>query len=926
MRTSKLMTLSVLVAAGIGLTACSGSTGPQGPNGPTGATGASGAPGATGATGATGTPGEPGAPGATGPTGATGATGPMGPPGVGVVDYLTMTDAEKTSANFTLAVVGTPTLPADGRPVVNLRVTDRTGTGVKGFGPAVAAATTSGIGWRFAQLQLIPAVRGTNSYWWSHMAASTAVTASTETALAANMTDNGDGTYAYRFAKVINPSTSGVAYDAAANQRLVILLAYTQPTADPAAERNVFAPMSLTMDWIPSTGAVTTGANEKVNPDACFDCHGSFRAAALQNTTNVEGVFHGGQRFLYTSCVACHNKQQGNNKTNVTLAADGTWTGTLSMVSDNPFVNIPTFVHGIHMGEELFGMGGKDASGNPYQHGLTGGLYTAFPMPYEVTYPQTITNCGKCHNTVAKAANWNTEPTRMACGGCHNKTSFAATAPTGLVPHFGGPYADDQTCKICHTPTLVQGYHEPTTPPNPAASFTAGGALGRLNAAWVAAAGTVPAGADIIRYVIKSVDVAADGGGVLRPSITFQFTRNGTPVVFNTYSSPATIQMMNDFVGSTSVYWAFAAAEDGIASPADWNTSTNCYIRDAWRGLTGASTPNTACTWTVGTGANAGYYTITRTNVNLNNAKLVTGGVGYSYSLSAANQQQPITQTNLAAYPYTALSTGSPNGTGGLIVPVPDVWKVATAFTARRTIVETARCNDCHGFLGVAPMFHVGQRNDAPTCVFCHNANGVNSGWSYNIKDAVHSIHAAGMRNTDFTWEATAGATYWAVTYPGKAYNCEACHLPGMYDYSASTYLGNSSANSVVPSMLWSTVATGTYASVGTGFSPYVQAGVNYGTGWSFSATLGTSVNATGETLVVSPITAACSACHDSATSIAHMQKNGGVFYGTRNSVRSVTQEECLICHGPNKGAEIKAVHSKPGPSMIVPRDPYVIP
>ena len=47
MRTSKLMTLSVLVAAGIGLTACSGSTGPQGTPGSTGPTGAPGADGAT---------------------------------------------------------------------------------------------------------------------------------------------------------------------------------------------------------------------------------------------------------------------------------------------------------------------------------------------------------------------------------------------------------------------------------------------------------------------------------------------------------------------------------------------------------------------------------------------------------------------------------------------------------------------------------------------------------------------------------------------------------------------------------------------------------------------------------------------------------------------------------------------------------------
>jgi len=179
------------------------------------------------------------------------------------------------------------------------------------------------------------------------------------------------------------------------------------------------------------------------------------------------------------------------------------------------------------------------------------------------------------------------------------------------------------------------------------------------------------------------------------------------------------------------------------------------------------------------------------------------------------------------------------------------------------------------------------------------------------------------MRNTDYTWEITAGATFWEVEYPQKLYKCEACHLPGTYDYSASTYLGSSSTNSSVASMLWSTVATGTYTVGSTTLSPYVQAGVAYGTGFTFSASFGTGVNAAGTTLVVSPITAACSACHDGSNAINHMLANGGVFYGTRDSVRSVTQEQCLMCHGPNTTASIKAVHANPGPGVMMPASPW---
>ena len=77
--------------------------------------------------------------------------------------------------------------------------------------------------------------------------------------------------------------------------------------------------------------------------------------------------------------------------------------------------------------------------------------------PFDVTYPQAVNNCAKCHNTVPKADNWNLEPTRMACQGCHNKTSFLNPVPTGEVAHFGGAYSDDATCKLCHTPDVVKG-------------------------------------------------------------------------------------------------------------------------------------------------------------------------------------------------------------------------------------------------------------------------------------------------------------------------------------------------------------------------------------------------------------------------------------------------------------------------------------
>jgi hypothetical protein len=81
-------------------------------------------------------------------------------------------------------------------------------------------------------------------------------------------------------------------------------------------------------------------------------------------------------------------------------------------------------------------------------------------------------------------------------------------------------------------------------------------------------------------------------------------------------------------------------------------------------------------------------------------------------------------------------------------------------------------------------------------------------------------------------------------------------------------------------------------------------------------------------TLVTSPITAACSACHNDQPALSHMvQVGGGVYYQTRASVPLApvggntgaanspttpvlqTNEQCLICHGPGTAGDIRAAH-----------------
>jgi cytochrome c553 len=92
----------------------------------------------------------------------------------------------------------------------------------------------------------------------------------------------------------------------------------------------------------------------------------------------------------------------------------------------------------------------------------------------------------------------------------------------------------------------------------------------------------------------------------------------------------------------------------------------------------------------------------------------------------------------------------------------------------------------------------------------------------------------------------------------------------------------------------------------------------DYGLGYSFNAGLATSggvaAGATREaaatTLVNSPIATTCVACHDSTLAVQHMTREGGSIYAPRGTALA-TYETCMLCHGTDRTADIKAMHAK---------------
>jgi hypothetical protein len=564
------------------------------------------------------------------------------------------------------------------------------------------------------------------------------------------------------------------------------------------------------------------------------------------------------------------------------IQSDGTWTGTLAVVNGEGYINMPVFIHKIHYGKEL---------------ALKGGPYPGID-PRDVTYPQDPRNCTKCHRTAAKAANWNAKPSRRACNACHDGVSFAATVPAYQVAHSGGPQANDSVCAGCHSATAIQGYHVAIAPPG-ADALWLGGTNANTNAGCMPAAGAKPTGMPVITYDVKSARIDAAG----HPVLVFKLLKDGADVVIGAFSATTNPELITgadpanpDFVGSPSVYFSWAQPQDGIATPADFNASASAWLKGVWSGAVSGATM---------TGPDvAGAYTVTLGGTTIPaTATLFQGGLGYTYGLgSTTATTQPLTYTKVAsvsgltakqkalcAYKASTVTGYTSRFVGGLVAVAPNKWVVGSSqlagltsgsqaftcstttpcpngntsgsqtvtcttaapcacsatvpcgFAGRREIITNDKCLACHAQLGSNPSFHAGQRNDGPSCAWCHNPNRTSSAWSANAKDFIHGIHGASKRQVRFTWHAAVQPDltfedFGEVTYPGVLNLCTQCHVDGAYDLSASA---NAAA---VPNMLPSTVGTGLYNSSPvtnpTGYwaiSPYVKGDnlTNYGWGYS---------------------------------------------------------------------------------------------
>ena len=867
--------------------------------------------------------GSDGAPGATGATGPAGAAGPAGSNAVATVKVAALTPAQWADSKFSGVVTGVSIASA---PVVSFKVTDALGNPVVGLGNTSKSATATLAGYTnlaFAIAKLVPGANGSPSKWVSYIvttvstknATTGAITAAAPTRPSTDNTgtlvDNGDGNYKYTFYRDITKIKADVSamtftapnvladlgdltYDPALTHRVTVAISGNAPgtgsnTADAVTVATAVPmknPVNAAYDFVPATGKAVTATDaqrEITKMSACLECHSKF-------------AVHGGGRQDPKYCVVCHTEQRKYGRTESVTTATG-YSGSTNVIGGRSIFDLPTFVHKIHMGKELTKTGYN-----------AGGV-----LLNEVTYPQPVTNCVKCHSAstaTPQGDNWKKVPTTAACGACHDgidfKTGLGKALNGDTAGHIGKAQADDSKCVLCHDAVSIPVYHvtvDPTGavdrggyPLNTANNVpTVGLASGMGPAIPLASQLNLPAGVYKIGFEISKVTVAG-AAGAKKATVVYRILKDGAPVTLN-----ATGFLMTNVDGTPSVYVGYGLPQDGITTPVDWNASisaTVLQLRDKAAGNT-----------QTGPDAN-GYYTATLAAVVPDAATMVTGALGINYN--------GFVQLGLAAYPK------------GIRLREPAfAMKLADGYTARRSIVSNAKCNSCHGQLGVGPSFHSGARNNGEGCAICHQANtstghtgatyNFGGGWNVGIKNMVHSIHSGKKREQAFTYEATAANPlgFKEVTYPGVLSNCEQCHVAGSYDFSTAA---NAAA---LPNLLWTTDAKADMSNptnaATLGLSPWVT---SLGRG---------QTNYTADNLVTSPVTSACFGCHDSKIAVSHMQLNGGTVYGSVSTVSSggprpavpsasaapvattfsfTKVETCMVCHATGKVADIKVMHA----------------
>jgi OmcA/MtrC family decaheme c-type cytochrome len=787
MRTSKLMTLAVLVATGFGLAACSGSTGPVGPAGATGPAGGTGVAGPTGNTG---------------PIGATGPTGATGPLAVTVETCANCHLNELTPAISTGALVNQTAFHNDaGDAAVQEKPITITGLGWTATTLADAAAVTTGgstayfrptvtftipaaplAQWgsvaptfRITPTVLVPLAAafrpGTpgNTEWQRLASSVTGTTVCTGSGVSdRSCTFDGDATVA---GGMVKASTIAAIYaDTAAISPAVTLISVMLNAPTPP----VTFPATSSDNPYPANGAAQFGAiaassvtapgtyiREVVTTNACNACHGR-----LQN-------FHGNSRYAVNNCSACHWRD---------LAGAGDLTAEFA-----------TMVHGLHAAKQM---------------GLNYSI--AGVVGAEITYPQDVRNCTTCHQGGAQSDYWNTMPGVTACRSCHTGVTFGS----GSTPAAHGFVAQSQACNTagCHTPAIMISTHA-----IPGATEVAS-----FNNPVVLSAVVSSLGSNTVSSSAYEILSVTSTGAGQKPVVTFRVTSvansNLQTSKYWTQTTSGASRLAVDISWLKGEYTNVGAGITPITGTS--NTNGQVISIDALSGATKAVAGSGPGIWKVTSGVAMPATLL----CSFDSENRLTGCPGVTVAIEG-HPAIPADATLNAALRLPV------NNQVGFF----SANKVNSALNIPITMsasdyVDLASCNDCHKNLSL----HGNNRQGSlEVCTTCHNTEATDYGVRpkpgpgvdgktqvpIDFKTMIHEIH-----NANIVVYGRGGSvnSFEEVTYPMPLANCKACHTSdgytapqdGLNGTTTSLGLGTDGAAGNLRTTTW-------YATCGACHSPF---------------------------------------------------------------------------------------------------------
>jgi OmcA/MtrC family decaheme c-type cytochrome len=446
--------------------------------------------------------------------------------------------------------------------------------------------------------------------------------------------------------------------------------------------------------------------------------------------------------------------------------------------------------------------------------------------------------------------------------------------------------------------------------------------------------------------------------------IKFRIKKTISGVTSNVTTLNGTSTPLTGFTSGPSLYIAFAVPQDGIAAPADFNVYLSASL------ATIAANPLTSTTLSNLSSLTAdanGYFTATLYGTAAQpivvpaNATLVTGVVlgGFTQTGTFATQS---TGSIVNPAILSRIAMKALDGTAGrrAVVQTAKCDSCHAQLGTDPSFHGGARndpqaCNLCHngnrtssGWAADSKYFvhavHGATKRSVPLTWVPTSVddNYSNLGYPGLLKDC-NQCHLPGTVNFAST-AAVVPNMLWSSVATGKFVNVAGSATNRnitKYSYVASGAAilgGTAPAAGCYPSAATATAANPSIQTALNAFgpSPYVAKGIDtasatdYGVGFTtnFNTTVSNACTASGvayqvaanggvrqadlTTLVNSPITSACSSCHDTTTASLHMKQNGGVLYATRASVGGaslVNTETCLTCHGAGKVADAAAIH-----------------